>query len=78
MVPGEKVRKPMKRNKKFGKRWGRKKIPWEIQKGKDLRATGKGWRQIAQDVGVSSTLARARKITMPLRRAQRPLGYEML
>lgn len=53
MVTSEKVKKAYERNKKLGKPWGRKKTPWDIAKARELRAAGKGWREIAKHVGVS-------------------------
>src|SRR5262249_52259027 len=53
MVTSEKVKKAYERNKKQGKPWGRKKTPWDITKARELRAAGKGWREIAKEVGVS-------------------------
>jgi hypothetical protein len=47
------VKKAYERNKKLGKPWGRKKTVWDTAKARELRAAGKGWRQIAKEVGVS-------------------------
>jgi DNA invertase Pin-like site-specific DNA recombinase len=43
------MRQKMRRQ---GKRAGRKRTPWDMQRAKDLRE-GKGWREIAKHVGVS-------------------------
>jgi len=53
MVTSEKVKKAYERNKKLGKPWGRKKTVWDVAKAQELRAAGKGWREIAKQVGVS-------------------------
>ena len=53
MVTSEKVKKAYERNKKLGKPWGRKKTIWDTAKARELRAAGKGQREIAKQVGVS-------------------------
>jgi DNA invertase Pin-like site-specific DNA recombinase len=54
MVTSEKkAKKAYERNKKLGKLWGRKKKPWDVGTTRELRAAGKGWREIAKEVGVS-------------------------
>jgi site-specific DNA recombinase len=53
LLTSEKVKKAYERNKKLGKPWGRKKSVWDTAKARELRAAGKGWREIAKQVGVS-------------------------
>src|SRR5438309_1559868 len=58
IVTSEKVKEAYERNKKQGKPWGRKKSVWDIDKARELRLAGTGWREIAKQVGVSDQTVR--------------------
>lgn len=53
LVTSEKVKKKYQQKKKAGESWGRPKVAWDIDRAMLMRRGGKGWREIAKEVGVS-------------------------